>query len=49
MQGCHKNMKIDEQELLKLKAIVDAIPNYYVDKMALVFGIDTVCGGRTMI
>ena len=41
MRGYHKNMRIDERELLKLEDIVDAHPNYYLDEIALIFGIDT--------
>jgi len=40
-KGYGRNMKINERELLKLKSIVDKHPNYYLDEIALVFGIDT--------
>ena len=41
LQGYKKKMRIYGQELLKLKAMVDTHPNYYLDKITLVFSIDT--------
>ena len=41
MQGYHKNMQIDEWQLIKLKSIVVEHPNYYLDEIALTSGIDT--------
>ena len=41
MKHYESNMRINEQELLKLKSIVDKNLNHYLDEIALVFGIDT--------
>ena len=41
MRGYHKNMWIDKRELTQLKLIVDEYPNYYLDEIALTFGIET--------
>jgi len=41
MRGYHKNMQIDERELINLKSIADEHPNYYLDEIALTFSIDT--------
>ena len=41
MTGYHRSTQINEQELLKLKMIVDENPNYCLHEIALVFEIDT--------
>ena len=47
MRGYHRNMRIDERELIHLKSIVDEHPIYYLDEIALIFGIDTGKFGHT--
>ena len=41
MTEYHRKTQNNIQELLKLKIIVEKNPNYYLDEIALVFGIDT--------
>ena len=41
MKGYGGNMRVDDNELLKLKQIVDQDPNHYLDEIMLVFGIET--------
>ena len=41
MKGHSKNMMVDEWELLRLKTIIDSHPNFYLDEIALTFGINT--------
>lgn len=41
MKGYSKNTMVEEWELLRLKTIVDIHPNFYLDEIALIFGINT--------
>jgi len=40
-RGAHRNQVLDDGNILVIKAIVDANPNYYLDEIAFDFDIET--------